>query len=352
MEQTTSRRALLAGGVALGAASAFPALASPTRNAGDGVGRTGIVIDNDFGGDPDGLFLLAHLLMCQSVSIPLVVGTHYKDFGAADLVPDKAQTSADKAVELLRFFPRAKRPPVIAGTSNPLRALSERGQSPASYAIVREVLHSDPSAPLYYAAGGSLTEIAMAWLAEPKIGKRLKLVWIGGNEHPDLAQRPPGPDEVEYNFNLDRTAAQVIFNQSDIEIWQVPRNAFRQVMIGLAELGELAVANPLGRYLHDQVIQAEQRLSQNVPKFIFRGGETYTLGDTALVTLAALQSAFQPDTASSSYVLRSTPFLNADGSYTANPSGRPMRIYNTIDSNLTWRDFTAKLRQRQGRQHP
>jgi purine nucleosidase len=243
----------------------------------------------------------------------------------------------------MRLF--AKRPPVIGGTDRPIGMLQSPHTSPASAAIIREAMRDDVTTPLYYAAGGSLTEIALAWLAEPQIGKRLKLVWIGGNEHPDLATPPPGPGEAEYNFSLDRLAVQLVFNRSDIEIWQIPRNAFRQVLVGLAELDQLAKIGPLGRYLHGQVAQTEARLSQNLPRFIFTPGETYMLGDTALVTLTALQSPFQPDTSSSRYVLRPTPVLEADGSYRANPSGRAMRVYSSIDSNLTWRDFTAKLRR-------
>lgn len=340
MDLTPSRRSFVAGTLALGATSALPAMAAAAVAEG-----TRVIVDNDFAGDPDGLFLLAHLMLCRTVAVPLVIGSYYKDFGAADLIPDKAEASADKARELLRFLPNGQRQAVIVGTPRPLQAVPNPGPSPASAAIIREALRSDPAAPLYYAAGGSLTELALAWLAEPRIGPKLKLVWIGGNEHPDLAKPPPGPGEAEYNFSLDRAAAQIVFNKSDIEIWQIPRNAFRQMLIGVAELDDLARISPLGRYLRNQVVQTEVRLAQNLPRFIFTPGETYTLGDTALVTLTALQSAFQPDTGSSNYVVRPTPMLEADGSYTTNPAGRPMRIYNSIDANLTWRDFTAKLRR-------
>lgn len=336
-----SRRAVLAGGFALSAARALPALAKAAPPP-----TTRVIVDNDFGGDPDGLFLLAHLMMCRTVAVPLVIGSLYKDFGAADLLPDKAGASAAKARELQHFFPGMAHPAIAAGSNQPLAAQSGTAISATSAAIIEEALRSDQTAPLVYAAGGSLTDIALAWQARPEIGKRLRLIWIGGGEHPDLASAPSGPGEAEYNFSLDRAAAQLVFNQSDIELWQVPRNAFRQMMIGLAELDELARVNRLGRYLRDQVVQAEQRLAANLPGFVFRAGETYTLGDTALVTLAALQSAFQPDTPSSSHVVRPRPFLADDGSYRANPAGRPMRIYSTIDAQLTWRDFTAKLRQR------
>lgn len=341
--QQPSRRRFLIGGAALGAGTAFPAWASGT---GTDPARTRVIVDNDFGGDPDGLFLLTHMAMSRSIAIPMAIGSHYKDFGPADLIPDKAQASVDKANELLRFVPKGDRPPVIAGAKRGLDA-GVAGTSPATAPIVREAMRTDVTGPLYYAAGGSLTEIALAWLAEPRIGKRLKLVWLGGNEYPDLGKAPAGPGETEYNLSMDRAAAQIVFNRSDIEIWQIPRNAFRQMMVGLAELDELAKISPLGRYLRDQVVQTERRLaSANIPRFIFTPGEIYTLGDTSLVTLTALQSAFQPDTATSSYVLRPTPVLEDDASYGSNPAGRPMRVYNTIDANLTWRDFVAKLHRR------
>lgn len=328
------------------ACSAAAVLQSAPAFARGAQARMRVIVDNDFGGDPDGLFQLAHFALSRTVSIPLVVGSHYRDFGAADLIADKARQSARKAAELLRFIPQRERPPIVAGSDQPPRSREDFRPGTATAAIVREAMRSDVATPLYYAAGGSLTELALAWLAEPAIGKRLRLAWIGGGEHPGLASPPPGPNEAEYNFSLDRLAAQIVFNESDIEIWQVPRNAFRQVLVGLAELDELARSGPLGKYLRDEVVRTEARLAQNLPGFVFSAGETYMLGDTALVTLTALQSAFQPDTSSSSYVVKPTPTLSPDGSYVAVPAGRPMRVYSKIDANLTWRDLAAKLRQR------
>lgn len=308
--------------------------------------RMRVIIDNDLGGDPDGLFQLAHFALSRSISIPLVIGSHYRDFGAADLVPQKGQVSADKARELLSLLPKNRSPMVVAGEHNALRAGAELPRTATTDAIIREAMRTDVSTPLFYAAGGSLTDIALAWKAEPKIGKRLRLLWIGGAEHPDLAPPPPGPAEPEYNFSLDPIAAQIIFNESDIEIWQVPRNAFRQMLFSRTEIEDLGSASPLGRYLSQQVADTNERLSQNLPKFIFSEGEVIGIGDSALVTLTALQSAFQPDTSSSIYAVRPTPRLLPDGSYAPNAAGRAMRIYTLMDANLTWRDMVAKLRRK------
>jgi inosine-uridine nucleoside N-ribohydrolase len=320
MKSLMSRRMVMSAGAAFCSVAPFSAFALPQQHSLNQP-RARVIIDNDFGGDPDGLFQLAHFLMCESVAVSLIVGTHYKDFGEADLVPDKSNVSVRKAEEILSFFSKKDRPQVVAGSKTPIAPGTISRSDAAIAAIIQEAMRGDTTAPLFYAAGGSLTEIAQAWITEPKIGKRLRLLWIGGAEYSDLAAPPPGPGEAEYNFSLDRRAADIVFNQSDIEIWQVPRNAFRQMLVGLAEIEELAQIDPLGRYLYRQVLDAERRLAGHLPSFIYSSGETYALGDTALVTLAALQSAFQPDTSSSSYLVRPTPQLEEDGTYRQAPAG-------------------------------
>ena len=90
---------------------------------------------------------------------------------------------------------------------------------------VAEAMRDDVKTPLYYAAGGGLTDLASAWLMEPRIAERLTLVWIGGLEYLDLAPPVPGVTGTEYNLNIDITSGQVVFNDSAIPIWQVPRGA-------------------------------------------------------------------------------------------------------------------------------
>ena len=336
------RRTLLTGAAASLAMLTRTASAAETALAR--APRMRVILDNDFGGDPDGLFQLAQFALSPSVALPVIVGSHYRDFGEADRVPDKAAASVAAAQRLLDVIGQPQRPPLVPGSPGPMPAPDQAGPSAATQAIVAEALRTDTSLPLFHAAAGSLTEIARAWATQHAIGQRLTLLWIGGAEHPDLAAPPPGPAEPEYNFALDPVAAQLVFNQSDITIWQGPRNALRQMLIGLAELEDLANSGPLGQYLWQQVVSTHARLAANLPPFIFSEGESLMLGDTALVTLSALQSAFQPDTASSEWVVRPTPHLNPDGSYIANRHGRPMRVYTRIDTRLTFATMLAAIR--------
>ena len=72
-------------------------------------------------------------------------------------------------------------------------------------------------------------------------------------------------------------------------------------------------------------------------------GETYALGDSPLVLLTALQSAFEPSPASSTYVTRPMPKLSVEGRYLENDGGRPVRVYTRVDTRLMFEDFFHKL---------
>lgn len=332
------RRFLHAAGV-LGASLAIPALAAPPP-ARRALAR--VIVDNDFAGDPDGLFQLAHHLLCPAVRIPLIVGSHLPvRFGGLR----SATAAAAKARALLALLNAERSHSVVAGAELPIASRERWRPSPASAAIVREALRTDTQEPLVYAAGAGLTDLALAWLSEPRIGRRLRLVWIGGREHPGLALPPPGPDEAEFNFTLDPLAAQVIFNESDIEIWQAPRDAYREMLFSSAELEDLADASPLGHYLKGEIDGVAAKLA-SIPGFPpVPPTEAYVLGDSPLVTLTALLAPIQPDPSSSRYVLRPTPKLASDGTYQPNPAGRPMRVYTSIDAGLTFRDMASRIRR-------
>jgi inosine-uridine nucleoside N-ribohydrolase len=194
-------------------------------------------------------------------------------------------------------------------------------------------------------AGGGLTDLASALLIEPRIAQRMTLVWIGGAEHDGHAAPPPGAGTIEYNLDIDLVAGQVVFDESTIPIWQVPRNVYRQCLVSETELRRrVAVTGPIGRFLHDETAFIMRHFQEEGPR---RSAESYVLGDSPLVLLTALQSFFEPDPSSSEYVEVSTPLLGADGGYQVrdeDASGaRPMRVYTQVDTRLMFEDLFAKL---------
>lgn len=302
--------------------------------------RMRVIIDNDFGGDPDGLFELVHHLLSPSVEIRGIIGSHLKPGDGFDPSKETATHAKQKIDEVLSIMNLTNKYSVYQGSNFPLVNDSTAQTSDAAKAIVKEAMRDDTKRPLYVVCGAGLTDLASAWLMEPKIASRLTLIWIGGPEYVDLAPPPPNYTSLEYNLNIDLIAGQVIFNKSSIPIWQIPRNAYRQVIMPYSSLLlKVKTQGKIGEYLTSNL----ERVMKMSIKFNFNVGEVYIVGDSPLVLLTALQSSFEPDPSSSKYALRPAPLINNQGLYEVNNSGRNIRVYTQLDVPLLLDDFYSKL---------
>ncbi|MGI6232919.1 MAG: hypothetical protein ACOYJF_08750 [Prevotella sp.] len=300
-----------------------------------------VVIDNDYCGDPDGLFQLAHQLLCSTTDIRGIVGGHLSANAGFTQSNTQATESCDKVRELVRLMGVGSQIPVVPGSETGLTSILVPAESEGARLIVREARQCTPEHPLYVLCGASLTNIASAWLMDSTIQDRVVLVWIGGQEYPELGMTPPpGYTQVEYNLNLSIPAGQVIFNRSKIRIWQVPRNAYRQCMYSLDEARRaLASCGKAGSYLMGQL----EKVIASCEKYGIPMGETYILGDSPLVLLTSLQSGFEADPASSDYRYVQAPLIRDDGSYAFNHQSRLIRVYTRIDTRLMFGDMEAKF---------
>lgn len=294
-----------------------------------------VILDNDFGGDPDGLFQLAHQLLSPSNEVKGIIATqHYKDgFYGAPGTPTYGKIEADKLIKVLNIHSKVT---VVEGAAKGIENLTTPQESEGANLIIREAMKDDPR-PLYILCGAGLTTIASAFKKEPKISKRIKLVWIGGPEYNGMALPPPNSKGIEYNMGIDVLAAQIIFNESDIEVWQIPRNVYRQAIVSDAELSNrLMDKGPLGNYLVSTLSSLKKKANGAL-------GETYVLGDNPLVLVTALQTPWEKDSASSPYILQETPRITDQGSYKPNAKGRTMRVYSHIDTRLMFEDLFSKI---------
>jgi len=302
--------------------------------------RMRVIIDNDFGGDPDGLFQLVHHLLSPSVEIRGIIGSHLKRGDGWDPSTETATHAKQKIEEVLSTMKLGTAYPVYQGSNFALENDSTAQRSDASNAIIKEAMRDDTKLPLYVVCGAGLTDLASAYLSEPKIASRLILIWIGGPEYTDLAPPPPGYTSLEYNLGIDIKAGQVIFNKSALPVWQVPRSSYRQVMMSYSSLlRKVKTQGKIGEYLTGNL----ERIMKLGVKYNFNMGEIYIVGDSPLVLLTALQSSFEPDPSSSKYVLRPSPLINNQGLYEVNNSGRNIRVYTQLDVGLLLDDFYSKL---------
>lgn len=293
-----------------------------------------LIIDNDFGGDPDGMFQLVHHLLSPSVDIRGIIGSHLKSGDSFD-PSDTTATNAKRNIEnILEMMNMKGKYPAFEGSNIGLDDINTPHHSEGASVIIEEAMRDDTDVPLYVVCGGGLTEIASAYLIEPRIADRLTLVWIGGMEYADVALPPPGYSRTEYNTDIDIKAAQVIFNKSNIRLWQIPRNAYRQTLVTLSELQtKIQPYSKVGT-----------RLTDMIGEFLKdKGAESYILGDNPLVLVTALQSIYEPDATSSSYQLRQAPLFNDEGMYEINRDGRLIKVFNQLDTRLMFEDLFAKM---------
>lgn len=293
--------------------------------------RYRVIVDNDFGGDPDGLYQLVHQLLSSATEVRAIIASQHYPTGFYGAPGDTAY-SLTRLPPLLASLPAAiKRPKIFPG-----QASNANEAGAAATFIIQEALREDDSRPLFVLAGAGLTTMAAALSQQPDIANRLTLIWIGGAEDPALAMPPPGVQGLEYNLGIDPAAANLVFSQQNLAIWQVPRNAYRQTLVSNAELAALQSRPAVDMWRQIQTIQQKEQ---------GRLGETYALGDSPLVLLSALQSGWQPDASSSHYVLRQTVGFDAMGKPVEAKRVTPVRLYHQLDTRLMLADFFAKMRR-------
>lgn len=298
-------------------------------------GRIKVILDNDFAGDPDGLFALAQLVESPSVDIRAIIGSHLHQ---GENWTAKGKPSATTAVEnvntLMSMMGKKGRYKVAEGSNTALRDTDTPIRTAATDVIIKEAMECSPRNPLYVLCGGGLTEIASAWMLNKDIAQRIILVWIGGAEYP--GHTPPPGAKLEYNTTIDTKAAQVIFNQSDIRLWQIPRNAYRQCLISRSVLrarttGKSSVAEYLLSLL-------DSHIGPDKP------AECYVLGDSPLVLVSALQSNWERDACSSGYSFQPRPTVNDKGEYHFGDTKRSaVKVFDRLDTYLMFEDMFVKL---------
>lgn len=303
-------------------------------------GRFRVITDNDYSGDPDGLVQLAHHLLSPTVDIRAIIASHLREGDEWDATGNSVEAAVTAVHELAQVMKFKNLPPVLRGSKQAMKDSKTPAESEAARFIIQEANRSDATSPLYVVCGGSLTSIASAWLLDPSIAEKLIVVWIGGNEYPGHQEVPPNAMPIEYNLLEDLVAGQVVFNDSNLNIWQIPRNMYRDCNVSLAEL-ILRMKNKsvLGKYLFEKISFVARFMVPVLGGF----GEMYSLGDSPLVLLTALQTGFEAAPASNRWVDMSRPRINSEGQYEMTTNAKSIRVFTNLDVRMMFEDMYAKF---------
>lgn len=302
--------------------------------------RFRVILDNDFAGDPDGLVQLAHQLLSPTVEIRGIISSHLRADDEWNTSEDSVADGISAIQELAKIMKIANLPPVVAGSATPMQSSDEPAMSRGAELILNEAHRNDVKTPLFILCGGSLTSIASAWLIDPTISEKLTVVWIGGPEYPGHRDAPPNAMPIEYNLFEDVIAGQVVFNSSTLKLWQIPRNIYRDCNASLAEmLVRMKSKSVLGSFLFEKISVAARRNIETTGYF----SEMYSLGDSPLVLLTALQTGFEPSPASSLWVDHERPQINNVGQYEFRGRQERVRVFTQLDVRMMLEDMYAKF---------
>ncbi len=290
-----------------------------------------MIVHTDCKNEADDQFALAHHVMTPGFIMKGIVAGHFNRVPQNIAPGETAKASLTEVKKILKLMDMEGICPVEKGAEYPLTDEQVPNPSKGAELIIREALREDPH-PLFIACQGTLTDLAAAILMEPAICGRMTAIWIGGGAYPKGGQ--------EFNLYQDTAAANVVF-KSEMPLWQIPVNVYKQLGVSLAEVQHrVKPCGEIGEYLFRNM--AKYNMSR--PEGIWPHGEVWGLGDSAGISVL-LEERERTDL----YEMIAAPGIHAeDMTYIHDGSNREIRVYHHINARLTLEDFYAKLWENYG----
>lgn len=281
-----------------------------------------VITDTDAKNEADDQFAIVHALLTPRFDNRGIIAAH---FGS-----QKSMTSMEDSFnEITRVLELMDMEPSLAyeGAKHALPDENTPVRSKGAELIIEEAMKED-CGPLFVTFLGPLTDIASAYLLEPRIADRLTVIWIGGDAYPAGGE--------EYNLGNDVNAANVVFT-SKIPLWQVPRNVYQKVLVSVAELEcRVKPKGDIGNYLFAQLEEYQYKKFTDPKKRTTKTGEQWCLGDSPAVGLLLYDHPH-------SYEWLPAPEFTPEMHYIHNGKNRAIRVYKEIDSRFIMEDFYCKL---------
>ncbi len=310
-----------------------------------------VIVDTDCNCECDDQYAVAHFLMTPKLDIKAIIATHYGE-------ENSEQESYDEIVKVTELMGLKGEVNILHGAPTALVDEHTAIDNEGARFIIEEAMKEDPR-PLFVCHQGAVTNLACAYLMEPKIAERLTVIWIGGGAYPQGGR--------EFNQNNDLKAARILF-KSDLKLWQVPMNVYTTMRFSFMEiLTRIYPCGELGKYLYENTMvkgkkimngiraivsssleESKGEIDPDAPSFmrmdatdleVFCNAESWSLGDSPCVGLLHNPSIGKWHMASAPYDLL------PDGSYDlSKPGSRMIRIYEEVDARFILDDMCAKFK--------
>lgn len=284
-----------------------------------------VIVHTDCKNEADDQFALAHHLMTPKFIVKGIIAGHFE---ANHFIYGEGKTmdaSYDEVLKVVELMGLAGQYPVLKGSKYPMPDEETMMPSEGADFIIEEAMKDDPL-PLFVVFQGTLTDLAAAYLKEPRIAGHMTAVWIGGGPYPSGG--------FEFNLLQDIAAANVVF-RSAIPLWQIPENVYKAMEVTLAELQyKVQPCGEIGHYLFQQMVDFNNKNTAYVP---WPHGESWGLGDQGTVTVLLEENN------RGNWDWIPAPEFSKEMYYLHKKNNRPIRVYHTLDARFTLEDFFCKL---------
>ena len=273
-----------------------------------------VIIDSDTGNEIDDIWAIALALRCpERFQIEGFVAANY-DNDSPGAGPDSIETSAKLIGEILDAAGMAGKIPIKRG-SPPMQYSYQPSESQGVDFIIKMAMASPPDDPLWIIGLGASTDIASAYLKEPRIAEHVVVFWHFRTEWPTRC----------WNFNVigDVRAARTVFH-SDLSF--VLFDTGTNLTCPMERSARWADFNPLGKYVHE--FRHRNKSFESANKGFFDLGDIAALVDPSLAQWEVVDC----------------PEVNWDLAYQFKGTKGKILRCGKIDRDKTFELFEKKLR--------
>ena len=220
-------------------------------------GKIDVVLDTDAYNEIDDQFAIAYMLTYpEKLNVKGITAAPFLNEKSTSPA-DGMEKSYDEILKLLKLAGKEELANIVyKGSLDYLADETTPVDSPAARFMAKLADDYSPEKPLYIAAIGAITNVASAFLMNPKMAENCVVVWLGGN-----AESSPWAAS-EFNMMQDISAARVIVG-SGVPFVQLPcMGVVDHFATGRWELEHFLVGRgPLCDYLAKNTIEEAERIS-------------------------------------------------------------------------------------------
>ena len=284
-----------------------------------------MIVHTDCKNEADDQYALVHHLLTPKFIVKGIVAGHF-DLSQKMYKSGKSASASLEEVHKILDLMDAREVPALLGSQVPLKDEETPIDSEGARFIIGEAMRDDPH-PLFIACQGAVTDIASALLMKPEIARRMTAVWIGGGAYPEGG--------FEFNVQQDIAAANVLM-KSQMPIWQIPSDVYRNMSVTLSELQlHVEPCGAVGKYLFDQMLEVNEDAA-DIP--FWPNGESWGLGDSPTI------GVFLDDNPDWYEEIPAPTISYEDMTYHFDSPNRRIRVYKAINARLILDDMFAKLK--------